>query len=64
MKAALLNRTGQQMSELPVTADTARGVSQVELPLSNLSAGEYAVQLSASTAAGDAKEIVAFRITP
>jgi hypothetical protein len=64
LKAQLLNRAGQTMSELPVTAAGAGGsVSQIELPLSNLSPSDYAISLKASGEGGDAAELVAFHVT-
>jgi hypothetical protein len=65
LAAHLLNRAGQVMSDLPVAApDAARRATQIELPLANLSPGEYAIALTATGDGGDAKELVAFRVTP
>ncbi len=65
LTAHLVNRTGQVMSELPVAApDATRRATQIELPLANLSPGEYAIALTATGDGGDAKELVAFRVVP
>jgi VWFA-related protein len=65
--ARLLNRTGKSMSELPVKAlDPAAAGSdyEAELPLSALAAGEYLIEFKATApGGGEAKELVAFRVT-
>jgi len=63
--ARLLNRAGQSMAVLPVTAagtgeDTAR---DVELALSSYPAGEYLLELTATGPGDPVKELVGFRIT-
>lgn len=63
--ARLLNRAGQLMAELPMTAagigdDTAR---DVELGLSSYAAGEYLLELTATGPGEPVKELVGFRIT-
>jgi hypothetical protein len=63
VKARLLNRTGQAMSDLATSPPTAPGnQSQVDVPLSGLAPGEYIVEITAG-AEGDAKELVGFRVT-
>ncbi len=59
--ARLLNRGGDPMSDLPVTAG-AGGASEVDLPLSAFAAGEYLLEFNAKTPQGTAQEIVAFRV--
>jgi hypothetical protein len=59
----LLNRAGQPMSEIPVTASPVDGEQQVDLPLSALAPGEYVVEIKATAASGEAQELVAFRVT-
>ena len=61
--AQLLNRSGQPMSDLPVTADDGRNEGRIELSLANLSPGEYGVQFSVAGDA-EAREVVGFRVTP
>jgi hypothetical protein len=59
----LLNRAGQPMSEIPVTASPVGVEQQVDLPLSALAPGEYVVEIKATAASGEAQELVAFRVT-
>jgi hypothetical protein len=59
----LLNRAGQVMSELPATTNDTRTEWQIELSLASLASGEYGVQIS-MPGTDDAREIVAFRVTP
>jgi hypothetical protein len=66
LTASLLNRAGQSLADVPVVpaAGGASGVRQLELALANLAPGDYAVALNASSSAGDARELVAFRVVP
>jgi VWFA-related protein len=58
--ARLLNRTGQQMADLPVQASAVGAqMHQLDLSLATLAPGEYLIEI----AAGDAKQLVAFRVT-
>jgi VWFA-related protein len=59
--ARLLNRTGQPMNDVPVTA-AADGPSLIDLSLAGLAPGEYLLELSANGSGGEAKELVGFRI--
>lgn len=59
--ARLLNRGGQKMSDLPVTA-AAGSPFQLELPLASLPVGDYLIELNAKSEAGTAQELVAFKI--
>jgi hypothetical protein len=65
LTAKLLNKQGQRMADLPVTAPAAAtDPSQVDLPLANLAAGEYLLEVSAaSDGQSPATELVAFRVT-
>ncbi len=64
LKALMVNRGGQTMSELPVaTAGSSGGLSQVEVSLANLSPGDYGISLTATGEGGNATELVAFRVT-
>jgi hypothetical protein len=61
VSARLLSRMGP-MRELPVTqADT--DVNTVDVPLAGLAVGEYLIEVSASGSAGEAKDVVDFRVT-
>ena len=59
----LLNRAGQPMSELPVTAAPKAGEQQFELPLAGMVAGEYLFEIKTTGEGGEAKELLGFRIT-
>ncbi|HEY8534903.1 MAG TPA: VWA domain-containing protein [Vicinamibacterales bacterium] len=61
--ANLLNRMGQAMQEIPVQLDAASGRVDVELPLAGIAPGEYLLELRASGEGGDARELVAFRVS-
>ncbi len=61
--AALLNRAGQKMSDLPVAAAPVGGTHQIEFGLSSVPAGEYLVEITVKGATGEAKELVALRVT-
>jgi len=60
--AILMNRAGQKMLDLPVTAAPTGGTHQMEVSLSSVPAGEYLVEIAVKGASGDAKELVPFRI--
>jgi VWFA-related protein len=59
----LMNRLGQAMRDLPVTGPAAAGHFQVDVTLANLAPGEYFLELSASSPAGEAKDLLGFRVT-
>jgi hypothetical protein len=63
VSAHILNRSGQAMSELPVTPSTKAGVQQLDLPLAGLAPGEYVLEIKATGEGGEAKELVGFRVT-
>jgi len=58
----LLNRAGQSMSEIPATASPRDDEQQIDVPLSALAPGEYLVEIKATSASGDAQELVGFRV--
>ena len=61
--ARLLNRSGQAMSELTVTATPgAAGASDVDLSLAPLPPGEYLVEMTATGEGEPVKELVGFRL--
>jgi hypothetical protein len=61
--ARLLNRAGQPMNDLPVTAPAGPGErAELELALSPISAGEYLIEITASGEGGEAQQLVAFRV--
>jgi VWFA-related protein len=61
--AALMNRTGQKMADIPVTPAAAGSGYQIDLSLNTVPPGEYLVEITAKGAGGDAKELVAVRVT-
>jgi VWFA-related protein len=62
VSAALLNRAGQKMADVPVTAPAAGG-SQIDLPLAGLAPGDYLLEIKAKDASGEASEIVPLKVT-
>lgn len=61
--ARLLGRQGHEMRELPVAPAATPGENAIDLPLSGLAAGEYTIEVTASSGRGDAKDRVGFRVT-
>jgi VWFA-related protein len=59
--ARLLNRGGTAMADVAVQASPT-GAAQMELPLANLAAGEYILELNAKSEGSSAQEVIAFRI--
>jgi VWFA-related protein len=59
--AKLLNRAGQQMADVPVTAAAGQPF-QIDLPLAPLAAGEYLLQIDAKGGSGSAQEMIAFKV--
>ena len=58
--ARLLNRAGERMADLPVQPSSLGAqMHQLDLPLAPLAPGEYLIEISA----GDAKQLVAIRVT-
>jgi hypothetical protein len=60
--AILMNRAGQKMLDLPVAAAAAGGTHQIEFGLNSIPAGEYLVEITATGASGEARELVALRV--
>ena len=56
--AALLNRQGQKMADLPVAPAVTGGTHQLDLGLGSIPPGEYLVEISA----GASKELVPLRV--
>jgi VWFA-related protein len=63
LHARLLNRAGSPMNDLQVEAAPTPGEQQVDLPLAALPPGEYVVEIRVGDTDGDAKELLAFRVT-
>lgn len=61
--ARLLNRQGDRMADLPVTAPADGGAATLDVPLASLPAGEFLIEIAAKGPDGaDATELVAFRM--
>jgi VWFA-related protein len=60
--ARLLNRAGQAMLDIPVSDRSGEPAFQLDLPLAGMAAAEYLVEITASGEAGQAKQLVAFRV--
>jgi VWFA-related protein len=60
--AVLLNRNGQKMADIPVTAATIGGTHQIDLGLAAVAAGEYLIQITVKGATGEAQELIPLRI--
>ena len=60
--AALLNRTGEKRSDVPVTATTVGGTHQIDFGLGSVAAGEYLIEIIATGATGETKALVPLRI--
>ena len=60
----LVNRVGQTLRELPVETPAAPdGRYQADLALANLAPSEYFFEVSATSPAGEAKDLIGFRVT-
>lgn len=63
--ARLLSAIGGVMRPLAVVAAPSRPSEyQTDVSLAGLAVGTYSVEVSAATSRGDAREVVAFRVTP
>ena len=61
--AQLVNRQRQVLRALPpMPSPSGRGVAAFDVPLGWLAPGEYAIELTATTSAGSAKETIRFRL--
>ena len=61
--AAVLNRTGQKVSDVTVAAAAAGGTHQIDLGLNSMATGDYVLEITAKSTTGEtATELVAFRI--
>lgn len=62
LAAKLRSRMGQTMRDLTVQP-SPDGANQIDIPLAGLAAGEYLIELTATSPAGEAKDLVGFRVT-
>ena len=64
VSARLVSKPGAAMRDLPVTEGPSPNLYQIDLPLAGLASGSYVVQFVAKSSAGEAKDELAFRVTP
>ena len=60
--AALLNRGGDKMADLPVTTATVGGTHQIDMGLGAMAAGEYLIEITATGATSETKELIPLRV--
>jgi len=60
--AALLNRNGEKMTDVPVAPARAGGTHQIDVSLAAIAIGEYLVEITAKGATNETKELVPIRI--
>jgi VWFA-related protein len=63
LSARLMSRMGSTMRDLTIAPAAAPDTSQIDLPLAGLAAGEYIVEITATSTAGEARDRVGFRVT-
>jgi len=61
--AVLMNRAGQKMAEVPIAPATTGNGFQIDMSLNTVPVGEYLIEITAKAPSGEAKELVAFRVT-
>jgi hypothetical protein len=62
LTARLLNRTGEPMKDLPVTAE-ALAAGAIEVPLVGLAVGDYLIEITAARGSDTVSELAGFRVT-
>jgi VWFA-related protein len=60
--AALLNRNGQKMADIPVAAAVSGGTHQIDMGLGAVAPGEYLIEIALTDTPVEAKELVALRV--
>jgi VWFA-related protein len=63
VSARLLARLGQAMRELPVQHAPDGVNHEIDVPLAGLAPGDYIIEVAAKSAAGEAKDLVGFKVT-
>jgi VWFA-related protein len=62
--AALMNRSGQKMADVPITPASTGTGHQIDMSLNTIAPGEYLIELTVKGASGgEAKELIPFRVT-
>jgi hypothetical protein len=62
--AQLVGKPGGVMRSLPIAAGPSAHYYQIDLPLAGLASSSYVVQFVARSGAAEAKDELAFRVTP
>ena len=60
--AVLLNRGGDKLADLPVAPTAVGGTHQIDLGLGAMAAAEYLIEITATGATGEAKELIPLRV--
>jgi VWFA-related protein len=63
VSARLLSRSGGAMRVLPIAATSDEDEHEVDVSLASLAAGEYVIEVAATSSAGNAKDMINFRVT-
>ena len=63
VSAKLLGRMGHAMRDLPVSPAATPGDTAIDLPLAGLAAGDYMIEVTATSGARDATDRIGFRVT-
>jgi VWFA-related protein len=61
--AQLLSRSGKAMRDLQVQPVALDDQNQIDLPLASLATGEYQLEITAKSPAGQARDLIRFRVT-
>jgi hypothetical protein len=64
MSARLVGKPGAVMRTLAIVEVPSSNLYQIDLPLAGLASGSYVVQFAAKSSAGEARDELAFRVTP
>jgi VWFA-related protein len=60
----LMNRVGASLEDIaPMPADAALKIAQFDLPLARFAPGEYAIEITAQSSSGSARELIRLHIT-
>ena len=60
--AALLSRSGEKLADVPVTAAAVGGTHQIDLGLGAIASGEYLIEITATGATAETKELIPLRV--
>lgn len=63
VSARLMTRMSQPIRELVVQPARSAGRHHIDLPLAGFAVGEYLIELTARSAAGEVRELLTFRVT-